>query len=60
VKAQILPISANPVPWERVNKKANWTFEALHLFKNASLNILPHKGFKPQMRFAKSLVQVCI
>lgn len=27
-------ISANNVPRERLNANSNWTFEALHLFKN--------------------------
>ncbi|KAI6204488.1 hypothetical protein M3Y94_00679900 [Aphelenchoides besseyi] len=53
-------ISANSVPWERVNKNANWTFEAMHLFKNETKNLLPFKGYKPTLRLAKSLVQVSV
>ncbi|KAI6170635.1 N-acetyllactosaminide beta-1,6-N-acetylglucosaminyl-transferase, isoform C [Aphelenchoides bicaudatus] len=53
-------ISAGSPPWERINRHANWTFEALHLFKNETRNLLPHKGFKPVIRFLKSLVQVSV
>ncbi|KAI6170637.1 N-acetyllactosaminide beta-1,6-N-acetylglucosaminyl-transferase, isoform C [Aphelenchoides bicaudatus] len=53
-------IASNKVVWKRINKKANWTFEALRLFKNESRNRLPHNGFPPTIQFSASLVQVSV
>ncbi|KAI6212731.1 Beta-1,3-galactosyl-O-glycosyl-glycoprotein beta-1,6-N-acetylglucosaminyltransferase 3 [Aphelenchoides besseyi] len=38
----------------RIDPKANWTFEAMHLFRNETRNRVSHNGHKPVLPLTKS------
>ncbi|KAI6198863.1 Beta-1,3-galactosyl-O-glycosyl-glycoprotein beta-1,6-N-acetylglucosaminyltransferase 3 [Aphelenchoides besseyi] len=47
----IASVQLQPV---RIDPKANWTFEAMHLFKNETRNRVSHNGHKPVLPLTKS------
>ncbi|KAI6185759.1 Beta-1,3-galactosyl-O-glycosyl-glycoprotein beta-1,6-N-acetylglucosaminyltransferase 3 [Aphelenchoides besseyi] len=47
----IASVQLQPV---RIDPKANWTFEAMHLFKNETRNRISHNGHKPVLPLTKS------